>query len=228
MPGLFVTSTGTGIGKTYLTAGLVRHLRAEGRSVEAVKPVISGFDPRQVEESDTGVLLSALGRSQNDAEIERISPWRFAAPLSPDMAAEKENRSLDFDALVGFSQSVLTAPADATLIEGVGGIMAPLDRTHTVLDWMTALDIPLVLVAGSYLGSISHTLSAAAVLRDKGFRLSMIVVSETPGSTVDLDDTAGAISRFVRNVGIVALPRKTDAHETAAAFGFIADSCGLL
>jgi dethiobiotin synthetase len=228
MAGLFVTSTGTGIGKTFVSTGLVRYLRAAGRKVDAFKPVISGFDPRLVGESDTGMLLSALGRSSNDAEIERISPWRFVAPLSPDMAAAKEDRAIDFDALVSFSKSALSVANDATLIEGVGGIMAPLDRSHTVLDWMTALDIPSLLIAGSYLGSISHTLSAAAVLRQHGCKLAMIVVSESEGSGVDLDETAGTISRFARDVGIVALPRKMGAADTDAAFGFIADSCGLL
>jgi dethiobiotin synthetase len=228
MAGLFVTATGTGIGKTYLAAGLIRFLRAQGRTVEAFKPVISGFDPRMVGDSDTGILLSALGRSANDAEIERVSPWRFSAPLSPDMAAAKEGRTIDFGALVQFSHGALSAPADATLIEGVGGIMVPLDQTHTVLDWMKELDIPLLLATGSYLGSISHTLSAVAVLRQQGLKLAMIVVSESEGSGVDLDETAGTISRFARDVGIVALPRKMSAADADAAFSFIADSCGLL
>jgi dethiobiotin synthetase len=228
MPGLFITSTGTGIGKTFVTAGLIRYLRSEGRKVDAFKPVISGFNPAQVDDSDTAMLLSALDLPQNDAQIDRISPWRFAAPLSPDMAAAKESRVLDFDALVDFSKTSLASANDAVLIEGVGGIMAPLDRTHTVLDWMKALECPALLVAGSYLGSISHTLSAAAVLRQHGIRLAMIVVSESDGSGVELDDTAGAVSRFARNVGIVALPRKMETADADAAFGFIADSCGLL
>ncbi|MDT3685725.1 MAG: dethiobiotin synthase [Pseudorhodoplanes sp.] len=228
MAGLFVTSTGTGIGKTFVSAGLIRYLRAEGRTVEAFKPVISGFDPAHVDQSDTGILLAALGLPANEAQVERISPWRFAEPLSPDMAAARENRAIDFDALVDFSRSALTAANDATIIEGAGGIMVPLDRSHTVLDWMKAIDLPVLLVAGSYLGSISHTLSAAAVLRQHGCKLAMIVVSETEGSSVNLDETAGTISRFARDVGIVALPRKMSAADADAAFGFIADSCGLL
>lgn len=228
MAGLFVTSTGTGIGKTFVSAGLIRYLRAEGRAVDAFKPVISGFDPAHVDQSDTGILLAALGLPASEAQIERISPWRFAAPLSPDMAAAKEDRAVDFEALADFSRSALTAANDATIIEGVGGIMVPLDRSHTVLDWMKALDLPVLLVAGSYLGSLSHTLSAAAVLRQHGCKLAMIVVSESESSGVGLDDTAGTVSRFVRDVGIVALPRKMSADDADAAFGFIADSCGLL
>ena len=87
MNAVFITSTGTGIGKTFVTAGLVRYFRDKARSVEACKPVISSFDPSAPEASDTGILLSALGRGVTEAEIERVSPWRFAAPLSPNMAA---------------------------------------------------------------------------------------------------------------------------------------------
>src|SRR5690606_12890904 len=118
----------------------------------------------------------------------------------------KENRSIDFDALLNFSKTALATAASAVLIEGVGGIMVPLDRNHTVLDWIKALDVPVMLVAGSYLGSLSHTLSAAAVLRQHGCKLATIAVSESEGATVGLEETAGTVSRFVRDVGIVALP----------------------
>lgn len=228
MTSLFITSTGTGIGKTFVTAGLIDYLRSQGRKADAFKPVISGFDPKTVEDSDTGILLSAMDRPLNDAEIERISPWRFAAPLSPDMAAAKEKRAIDFDALVAFSQSAMASSSDFTLIEGVGGIMVPLDRTHTVLDWIKALNIPVLLVAGSYLGAVSHTLSAVAVLRQNGCSLETIVVSETAGSGVGLDDTAGTISRFARNVGIVAVPRAINTSTNESPFGLIAESCGLI
>lgn len=164
MGALFVTSTGTGIGKTFVTAALVKHFRAQGRTVDAFKPVLSGFDPGNVEGSDTGILLGALGKALIQEEFDRITPWRFAAPLSPDMAAAREDRHIDFDALVDFSRAAMQS-AETVLIEGVGGIMVPLDDKYTVLDWMRALDVPIVLVAGSYLGTISHTLSALDVLK---------------------------------------------------------------
>src|SRR6202044_1005876 len=90
MTALFITATGTDIGKTFVTAGLIRALRHAGRTVDAAKPVISGFTMGGLGASDTGVLLSAMGRDLNPQEAERISPWRFTAPLSPDMAAEAE------------------------------------------------------------------------------------------------------------------------------------------
>jgi dethiobiotin synthetase len=80
MSAFFVTATGTDIGKTYVASGLVRHWRAAGRPVDALKPVATGFDPAAAEASDAGVLLAALGRSVTPAEIDRIKPRRVAAP----------------------------------------------------------------------------------------------------------------------------------------------------
>ena len=79
-----------------------------------------------------------------------MSPWRFAAPLSPDMAASRERRSIPFDALVAHCRAA-SERRGVTLIEGIGGVMTPLDAEHTVLDWIAALGAPALLVVGSYL-----------------------------------------------------------------------------
>ena len=93
MTALFVTATGTGIGKTLVTCLLARQLRAAGRRVRALKPVATGYTAAR--DSDSAQLLAALGEPITDANVAAISPWRFAAPLSPDMAAEREGRALD-------------------------------------------------------------------------------------------------------------------------------------
>jgi dethiobiotin synthetase len=224
MTAFFITATGTDIGKTFVTAGLIRALRRTGRTVDAAKPVISGFTMAGLSDSDTGVLLSALGRDLTGEEAERISPWRFTAPLSPDMAAEAEGKAIDFAALLADSRNRIAAAKDVLLIEGVGGIMVPLDETHTVLDWMEALGLPVLLVAGSYLGTISHTLSALDVLTRRGLRVAALVVSETPGSTVGLDQTIATLRRFVpADIEILALPRLT-AGQGHSAFDQLAKS----
>ena len=87
MTAYFVTSTGTGIGKTFVTAGLIRALRDAGKPVDALKPVVSGFDIATSALSDPGVLLEALDEPVTPEGLLRVSPWQFAAPLSPDMAA---------------------------------------------------------------------------------------------------------------------------------------------
>ena len=223
MTAAFVTATGTGIGKTFITAGLVRHLREQGRRVEAFKPVISGFDAALPGLSDPAILLAALRRPSNIDEIARISPWRFAAALSPDMAAREEGRAIDFAELVSFSKNALSA-TDTVLIEGVGGIMVPLDQSHTTLDWMAELGLPLILVAGSYLGSISHALSAVDVLRNRQLDLRAIVVDESKGSPVVLKDNAAAIARFAAPIPVITMPRLslTKAAEPHPAFEAIA------
>jgi len=207
VPAVFVTATGTDIGKTFVAAGLIRHFRAAGRAVGAIKPVVSGFDPVAADGSDPGIILSALGRPLVLTEIERISPWRFKVPLSPDMAAQREGRTIDFNALVDFSRRAMDVSRDMLLIEGVGGVMAPLDAGHTVLDWMTALRLPLILVVGSYLGSISHTLTALHVLARRNLATAAVVVSETPGSAAPFDDTIDSIARFADSIEAIGLPR---------------------
>jgi len=203
---IFITATGTDVGKTFVAASLIRHLRRMGRSVDAIKPIVSGFDPARAATSDPGILLRALGLPVTPRQIDRISPWRFRAPLSPDLAAKREGRSIDVDTVVTFCQSGIEQRQDILLIEGIGGVMVPLDAERTVLDVMMALQLPLILVAGSYLGTISHTLTALDALYQRGLRVWAIIVSETPGSTVPLDDTVATIARFAAPV--IGLPRE--------------------
>ncbi len=211
MSGLFITATGTEVGKTFVAAGLVRALRRAGRPVAALKPVVSGFDPDAAAGSDPAVLLAALGRAVTPDAVAEIAPWRFRAPLSPDMAARLEGGALDVDALTGFCRARIAAFEGVVVIEGVGGVMVPLDDRRTVLDWMTALDLPSVLVCGSYLGAISHTLCALDVLLRHGVAVAALVVSETPGSGVRLQDTVATLGRFAGAVAVLAAPRGGDA-----------------
>jgi dethiobiotin synthetase len=203
---IFITATGTDVGKTFVATSLIRHFRRMGRLVDAIKPVVSGFDPTQAATSDPGVLLHALGLPVTAQEIDRIAPWRFRAALSPDLAAEREGRTIDVETVVTFCQSAIEQRQDILLIEGVGGVMVPLDAERTVLDVMMALQLPLILVAGSYLGTISHTLTALDALYQRGLKVLAIIISETPGSTVPLADTVAAIGRFVQPV--IGLPRQ--------------------
>ena len=203
----FITGTGTDIGKTWLACALLQHWRAAGLVPAAFKPVVSGFDPLRPQVSDAGALLAAMGREASDAELDAIAPWRFAAALSPDMAAAREARRIDFAALVGFSRRAVAAPERPLLIEGVGGVMAPLDQTYTVRDWIAASCLPCVLVAGSYLGSLSHTLTALEALARVGAGVTAVVVNESPDSSVALDATLETLSRFVAGISLVAITR---------------------
>ena len=196
MTGYFVTATGTDIGKTYVTAGLVKAL-----SAKAIKPIVSGFDGG----GDAAALLEAMGEAPTLENIARMSAWRFAAPLSPDMAAARENRFIDFAELVTFTRQ--SVKDGLVFVEGVGGVMVPLTATHTTLDWMTALDLPTILVTGNYLGAMSHTLSALDVLARRKLETRVVIVNESASSTVPLNETADTLSRYVDGLPIVCIPR---------------------
>jgi dethiobiotin synthetase len=217
---IFITATGTDVGKTFVAVSLIRHLQQMGRVVQAIKPVVSGFDAEHPEASDCGILLRALGLPGTLQEVERISPWRFRAPLSPDLAARREGRRIDVDAVISFCQDAIEQRQEILLIEGIGGIMVPLDEHRTVLDVMMALQLPLILVAGSYLGTISHTLTALDALFRRDMKLLALIVNETPGATVPLDDTVAAIARFVQPV--IGLPRQPEPQTDERASGTIA------
>jgi dethiobiotin synthetase len=216
MSAIFVTATGTDIGKTFVTSGLLRALRAKGSPAQALKPVVSGFSDPTAAVSDSGVLLDAMGDGVTPQSLDRVSPWRFAAPLSPDMAAVREGRAIDFDALVQFCMNGIGRASGPLLIEGVGGVMVPLDNDRTVLDWMKAIDVPVLLVTGGYLGTISHTLTSCDVLARAGLRLRAIALNDSGDGAVPLQDTEATLRRFVHDVPIVTIPRVKswlDAHD---------------
>jgi dethiobiotin synthetase len=222
MTAVFVTATGTDIGKTFVTAGLIRHFRTAGRAVAAIKPVVSGFDPAAWEGSDPAVLLAALARPVALEEVERISPWRFKAPLSPDMAARREGRAIAFEEVVEFCRRSMASRSGVLLIEGIGGVMVPLDERHTVLDWMSVLRIPLIVVTGSYVGALSHTFTALEVLARRNLDVAAVVVSESQDSAAPLADTMATVQHFVGPMDVVALPRQAPGASEHPAFARIA------
>lgn len=202
----FITATGTDSGKTFVAEGLARALRVQGRQVRALKPVMSGYDETAALDSDAGRLLSACGLHVTKQNVAAVSPWRFVAPLSSDRAAALEGRSIDFDALVGWCRAECVLNDDAILIEGVGGVMAPLDARHTVRDWIAALGLPAILVAGTYLGAIGHALTALSALREVGVRPAILVVNESAGG-IGIDDTLASLVPHIGGVETFALRR---------------------
>lgn len=207
----FITATGTDLGKTWLTAGIVADCRAHGVPVRALKPVMSGYDPNHPADSDA----AKIGAGSTAEAIAAISPWRFAAPLSPDLAAAREGRQIDFEQLVGWCRKEIEAKGERgglLLIEGIGGVMVPLDGEHTVRDWIAALKLQTLLVCGTYLGALSHTLTALAALREVGVVPALIVVNESPDSGVasvgvGLADTLTALAPHAGRVPLLPLRR---------------------
>jgi len=200
----FITSSGTDIGKTYALGALCESLIAKNKIVSALKPIISGFSYECLGDNDIIEILSSLKLPKTIENIEKISLYRLKEPLSPDIAARKAKLELNFDEIVKFCNKPVDA--DYQLIEGVGGVRVPINSNKTTLDLMESLKIPVILVVGSYLGAISHTLSAIDSLNSIRAKISVIIISETDGSEVLCDDMITSLKNFT-SIPIVKLDR---------------------
>lgn len=212
MSGLFITGVGTGVGKTLVMTALCHQLRAKGRSVRALKPVVSGFvedDP----ESDPTLILRSLGHVITPEAIAAISPWRFSAPIAPHLAARREGRPLATEEILQFCRQETDEPGSIRLIEGAGGVMSPICDDATCLRLIAGLGDSVVLVTGSYLGAMSHTLTAMGCLIAMEVRVRGIVVSESAES-VGLVETIESLRDFgAGEYPIYPLPRLSGAPE---------------
>jgi len=213
MQAFFVTSTGTDVGKTYVATGIIRASRKAGRQASAIKPIMSGYEPYLAESSDAGRLLAAMEKKVTAESVAAISPWRYAAPVSPDMAAAMEGRVISLPQVIMFCEAAMKSSPGLMLVEGVGGVMVPLDRWHTVRDWIAGLHIPAILVAGSYLGAISHILTAAEALNTHAIKIAAVVISESDISPVRPEDIASTITKFLPRTPIQIVHRMINEAE---------------
>jgi dethiobiotin synthetase len=177
--GLFVTGTGTGVGKTFVAASIARTLAAAGRRVGVYKPAASGC--RWVEgkllSDDALALWEAAGRP---GELEQVCPQRFAAPLAPHLAARAEGREIDA-ALLRRGLDPWLACSEIVVVEGAGGLLSPLTDDEYVADLAADFGWPLVVVAANVLGTIHQTLAAlvvAATFRD-GLDVAGVVLNQS-------------------------------------------------
>lgn len=204
---VFVAGAGTDIGKTFVACALIRALRAQGLSVDALKPAVSGLDLASMQDSDSGRLLDALGRPLTPETLDAISPLRFSAPLAPPAAARREGRTLTLDMLLEPCRARQAGPdVDLLLVEGAGGVMSPIAEGATNLDLISALGAPVLLVGGSYLGAISHGLTALETLKTRGCEVLGLAVSESLDAP-DLGETVEELRRFAAGTPVAAVPR---------------------
>lgn len=168
MNGLFITGTGTGVGKTWLTRGLAAALHRRGVSVAAIKPLETGCDP---DPADALELARACGRE----ELARAPGlYRARPPLAPYAATLEGEPPVDLDAVLAATRDLA---ADVTLVEGAGGLLVPLDAEHTLAELAAALALPLVIVARDGLGVLSATLTTAECAARRGLVLRAVVLS---------------------------------------------------
>jgi len=209
MISLLITGTDTGVGKTWVGRALSHALVAAGRKVVAVKPVETGCDSAGSHLEDGALLAAATGQAEP-----RSALFRFTAPVAPALAAEREGQAIDLDALVlqieGVSQG-----AEVLLVEGAGGLLAPITWEWTVVDLARSLGAAALVVAADRLGTINHTQLTLSALELAGIDLAGVVLTppETPDESTGTN--AGAIERLSGVDRVLSLPRENDPSAAA-------------
>ena len=201
MRGVFVTGTGTEVGKTVVAAVIANGLAAGGQRVAAFKPAVTGLD--EGGEPDHEILRRAARSAQVDDEI---APYRFGPPASPHLAAEWAGEPIDPAKLVELARGA-SASADVLVCEGVGGLLVPLTPGYLVRDLARELEMPLVVVASPGLGTINHTLMTLEAARAVGLQAACVVFTPWPDEPGPIEISNRATVAALGGVPVELLPR---------------------
>jgi dethiobiotin synthetase len=224
--GLFVVGTDTGVGKTFVAAGIVRALTAGGHRVGVLKPVATGAvrEASGLSCDDARRLVAALG---GGVPLDRVSPILFEEPLAPPVAARRAGQPLLPGAVlraVGEALDWWTSRADVVVVEGVGGFLCPLAEGATVADLAIALDFPLVIVARRGLGTLNHTLLTVEAARRRGLRIAGVVLNSPNPSDDDgpaADTNAVELARWLEGTALLAEIHHAGEETLSERAGFV-------
>jgi dethiobiotin synthetase len=181
--GLFVTGTGTEVGKTVVAAVLAHTLAEQGRSVAVFKPAVTGLD--EAGEPDHALLRRAAGSKQTDEEI---APYRYGPPASPHLAAELAGERIEPRRLLAVARAA-AAGADELVCEGVGGLLVPLAPGYLVRDLAVDLGLPLVVACSPGLGTINHALLTIEAARAASLVVELAVLTPWPDAPSAIEES---------------------------------------
>lgn len=167
----FVTGTDTHVGKTFVTAALLRALNARGLRTVGLKPLASGCVWQEGAWKNDDALILQQAASQF-LPYAVINPIALINPVAPHLAARAQGQNLSLQKLVMALQAGLKADADVTLIEGAGGWYVPLNEQEYFSDLARELSLPVILVVGIRLGCINHALLTVAAIEHTGVSLA--------------------------------------------------------
>ncbi|MFL5908931.1 MAG: dethiobiotin synthase [Solirubrobacterales bacterium] len=212
MRGVFVTGTGTEVGKTVVAAALANTARVGGEALAAFKPAVSGLDdhPPALEtwenapELPDHALLRLAARSQQSDD--EIAPYRYGPAVSPHLAAELDGETIDPDLL---RRRALAAAerADLLICEGVGGLMVPLIHDYLVRDLACDLGFPVVIAASPALGTINHTLLTIDAARAAGLEVVGVVLTPWPAEPSSVERSNKRTIERLGSAQVATLPR---------------------
>lgn len=222
--GVFVTATGTEVGKTVVAAALARTLAADGRRVAVFKPAFTGMDeypdyderaalaaveaagdgwPSIAGLPDPATLRAAARSSQTDEEI---APYRFDPPMSPHLAAGLAGVEVDPERVMRAARAAADG-ADAIICEGAGGLLVPLSPSWTMRACAVELGYPLVVVTPPGLGAINHTLLTVESARSVGLKVALIVINPWPDEPTPIETDNRETTAAMSGVPVASLPK---------------------
>ncbi|MDR0510482.1 MAG: dethiobiotin synthase [Rikenellaceae bacterium] len=193
----FVSGIDTDAGKSYATGYLARKWRREGIDVVTQKFIQTGCPDGAVSE-DVALHRRIMGMELLPEDLDHTTcPVRFACPASPDLAARLENRRIDFAAIERATERLLQLH-QTVLLEGAGGLMAPLEGLYTTIDYIAERRLPLILVTNPRLGSVNHTLLSLEACRARGVEVEWLIYNMHPETLPEITaDTRLTLQRYL-------------------------------
>lgn len=202
--GVFVTGTDTGVGKTRVSTALLQHFVQQGARAVGMKPVAAGCELRgECLLNEDAVALRAA--SNVDAPLDLVSPYAFAPPIAPHIAAQQAGVNIDL-AHVGACFDALAAMADVVVVEGAGGLLVPLSETETMADLAMQLRLPLILVVGMRLGCINHALLTVEAIQRRGLTLAGWVANRIDPQMASFDANLSSLVQRIPAPLLAVIP----------------------
>lgn len=202
-----MTGTDTGVGKTLVAGAIADWARRQGVRVGVCKPVATGCQRRRegLVSEDAEFLAH---HADSRFSLNTICPQRFAEALAPAIAAERAKTAIEWNAIDGAIQT-MSKESDFMIVEGVGGVMVPMDRNATVLNMIQWLGLPAIVVARAGLGTINHTLLSVETLRRARVRVAGVVINEYPPETPGVAEETNprAIEKWGKVAVLCLVPR---------------------
>jgi len=200
--GVFVTGTGTEVGKTVVAAAIAHTLADEGKRVAVFKPAVTGLES-DAGEPDHALLRRAAGSEQSDDEI---APYRYGPPMSPHLAANLAGEEIQSERLLDGARAA-AAGSEALVCEGVGGLLVPLAAGYLVRDFAADLGLPLAVAASPALGTINHTLLTIEAARSAGLAVAAVILTPWPERPGQVEESNRETIAALGKVEVETLPR---------------------
>lgn len=204
MRGVFVTGTGTEVGKTVVAAAIARTAAALRRRVAVFKPAVSGLDDCATSPVPPDHELLRLAARSTQAPDE-IAPYRYGPPVSPHLAAALAGEEISPERLVAAARAA-AEDAHVLISEGVGGLLVPLRHDYLVRDFAVDLGLPLVIAAPPGLGTINHTLLTIEAARAVGLEVAAVVLTPWPAKPSLVEESNRETIERLGGVAVGVLP----------------------